>query len=157
MIGAQRSWWRSAKTWRAIVFAYAPFSLAAHLAWEIAQLPLYTIWSTATSSYIAFSVVHCALGDLLIALGALGIALIATRSGELARWNLSAVGALAVVTGLGYTIVSERVNVALGNWGYSEGMPIVPILDVALSPLAQWLVVPPAAFWCLARLRPKDI
>ena len=146
-------WCHSAATWRAILFGYAPFVLAAHLAWEIAQLPLYTIWTEGTPGELAFAVFHCTAGDLMIALNALFLALIVARSGELAEWNLPLVGALTVAIGLGYTIASERLNVGLVRWTYADAMPVVPVLDVGLSPLAQWIAVPLAAFWLLGRLR----
>jgi len=146
-------WSHSAATWRVILLGYAPFVLAAHLAWEIAQLPLYTIWAQATPGELAFAVLHCTVGDLMIALNALLFALIATRSGELAEWNLPLVGAVAVAIGLGYTIASERLNVGLARWAYSDAMPMVPVLDVGLAPFVQWIAVPLAAFWLLGRLR----
>lgn len=146
-------WCHSAATWRAILFGYAPFVFAAHLVWEIAQLPLYTIWTEATPGDIAFAVIHCTLGDLMIALSALLLALIATRSGALAQWDLALVGAATVAIGVGYTIASERLNVGLARWAYAEAMPVVPVLDAGLSPLAQWVAVPLAAFWLLGRLR----
>jgi hypothetical protein len=146
-------WWRSARTRRAILFGYVPFIVAAHLAWEIAQLRLYTIWTEGRAGEIAFAVVHCTGGDLLIAVSALCLALIITRSGDLADWNLAAVGALTITIGLGYTVVSERINTALGNWTYASSMPVVPVLDVGLAPFAQWIAVPLAAFWFLSRVR----
>lgn len=146
-------WCNSAATWRAILLGYAPFVFAAHLAWEIAQLPLYTIWAEATPGEIAFAVLHCTGGDLMIALSALSLALIATRSGKLAEWDLPLVGAATVAIGLGYTIASERLNVGLVRWTYADAMPVVPVLDVGLSPFAQWIAVPLAAFWLLGRLR----
>jgi SAM-dependent methyltransferase len=38
-----------------------------------------------------------------------------------------------------------------GSWAYSELMPVVPVHEAGLSPLAQWIVIPLAAFW---RARP---
>jgi hypothetical protein len=146
-------WSRSAATWRTILLGYAPFALAANLAWEIAQLPLYTIWAEATPGELAFAVLHCTVGDLMIALNALFLALIVTRAGELAEWRLPVVGAVAVAIGLGYTVASERLNVGLVRWTYAEAMPVVPVLDVGLAPLLQWIAVPLAAFWLLGRLR----
>ncbi len=43
----------------------------------------------------------------------------------------------------GYTVYSEWLNVYVkGTWAYSDLMPIVPGLEVGLSPLIQWIVVP---------------
>jgi hypothetical protein len=62
------------------------------------------------------------------------------------------VAAAAVALGVGYTVFSEWLNTAVrSGWAYSDLMPVVPILGTGLSPLAQWLVVPLAAFWWASR------
>ena len=53
---------------------YGLFMLVANLAWEIAHLPLYTLWADSTIGYLAFVVFHCTAGDLMIAFVALGVA-----------------------------------------------------------------------------------
>ena len=46
--------------------------------------------------------------------------------------------------GLGYTIVSEWVNVDIrGGWGYTATMPRVPWIGTGLAPFVQWLFLPP--------------
>lgn len=150
--GADR-WWQSASARRIVALDYVPFVALAHLAWEVAQLPLYSLWTTASPGKIAYAVLHCTAGDVLIALGALAAALTLTGSGAFADWRLRRIGALTLAFGLAYTIASERVNVALGNWGYAAAMPIVPMLEAGLSPVAQWIAVPLLAFAWLARRR----
>jgi hypothetical protein len=41
--------------------------LIGNLLWEAAQIPLYTIWRDGSPGQIAFAVIHCSGGDLLIA------------------------------------------------------------------------------------------
>ena len=54
---------------------------------------------------------------------------------------------LTIAFGLAYTAFSEWLNVAVRHsWAYSELMPIVPILNLGLSPLAQWILVPALGF-----------
>src|SRR5882762_2607916 len=48
-----------------------------NLVWESLHLPLYTIWRNGTAPEQAFAVLHCTLGDVLIALSTLMLALIA--------------------------------------------------------------------------------
>ena len=43
--------------------AYVAWLVPAMLAWEIAQLPLYTLWRDGAPGAIAFAVLHCSLGD----------------------------------------------------------------------------------------------
>ncbi len=39
--------------------------------------------------------------------------------------------------------------VRAGRWAYSDLMPIVPLLQVGLAPVLQWLVVPPIVVYFL--------
>ena len=47
-----------------------------NLAWELAQLPLYRIWTDAPLSTNLFAVLHCTGGDVLIAATTLSAAVI---------------------------------------------------------------------------------
>jgi hypothetical protein len=91
-------WYADPATRAFIALRYLPWLAALSLAWEIAQLPLYTLWHEAEPAYIAFAVAHCTIGDVLIG-GAIDVA------------------------------------------GFKLG----------LSPLAQWLVVPPLALYLSTR------
>jgi hypothetical protein len=43
---------------------------------------------------------------------------------------------------IAFTVWSEWYNVyRAGNWGYTAGMPM--IFGIGLSPLLQWLILPP--------------
>ena len=53
--------------WLLSLRAYFGLILVGNLIWETLQLPLYTIWTAGTPSERAFAVLHCTLGDLLIA------------------------------------------------------------------------------------------
>lgn len=135
---------------------YLPWLLALNLAWEIVQLPLYTIWREASPGYIAFAVAHCTAGDLLIGVASLAIALIVTRAGPLAGWHWLEITAIATLTGFGYTFLSEWTNTSVSqSWQYSELMPVLELggVMIGLSPLAQWLLLPPLAFY-LSRSSP---
>ncbi len=53
--------------WIRALRRYLVASAGLHLVWEVAQLPLYTIWSTGTLKQQAFAVLHCTIGDVMIA------------------------------------------------------------------------------------------
>ncbi|OGA72130.1 MAG: hypothetical protein A3G81_32565 [Betaproteobacteria bacterium RIFCSPLOWO2_12_FULL_65_14] len=124
------------------------------LAWEIAQLPLYTLWTEATPAYIAFAVVHCTLGDVLIGAAALLLGLILARAGSFDTWPWRRIAVSAALLGAAYTVFSEWTNTAiLGSWAYAASMPRLDLggIEIGLSPLLQWLVLPPLAVY-LTRL-----
>ena len=62
--------------WPRALRVYLGTIVVGDLAWETAHLPLYTIWRTGAPGEKAFAVVHCAVGDLLIALTCLALALV---------------------------------------------------------------------------------
>ena len=153
-----RHWYRDRATLSFIGFRYLPWLGLLNLLWEIAQLPLYTVWAQGPLPYLAYVVVHCTLGDLVIGVNALAFALVATRAGAFDDWKFRKVGLLAFITGVGYTVLSEWMNtIARPSWEYSALMPVINLngLKVGLSPLLQWLVIPPVALW-LAGFRPLN-
>ena len=120
-----------------------------NFAGESLQLPLYTIWNTGTAREQAFAVVHCTLGDVLIALSALILALFIAGDVTWPAGRFWQVVFLALPFGVAYTVFSEWRNVtAHSAWAYSDWMPVMSAfgLRVGLSPLLQWIVVPVAAF-----------
>lgn len=128
--------------WLYTVRCYILASAALHLAWEIAQLPLYTIWSQPIAKQ-AFAVLHCTLGDLMIAGLALLIALAMIGTSDWPHSGTRAVWLLLLVLGVGYTVYSEWLNISVRqSWAYDPLMPTLPFIGTGLSPLLQWIVVP---------------
>lgn len=146
-------WFRDRAAWRFIAFRFAPWFLGLSLAWEIAHTRFYTIWTEASPAYLAYSIAHCTLGDLLIGLASLGLALTLAREGPLHAWRLVPVALLATGFGTAYTIFSEWLNVRAASWTYADSMPTIPLGGFALgvTPLLQWLVLPALAL-VLSRL-----
>ena len=137
--------------------AYLIWTVAAHLVWEIIQLPLYTIWTQETLAYNAFAILHCTAGDVLIAGASLALSLVIAGRAAWPFERFRLVVSLATGIGIGYTIYSEWLNTGVRlAWTYSEWMPVVPVLGTGLSPLMQWLVLPPLGMWaCRRRLMPS--
>ena len=147
-------WHRDAAARSLILRRYLPWLAGLSLAWEIAQLPLYTIWNEGSAGYKAFAVLHCTAGDVLIGLVSLALALVITRAGPVASWNWAAIARLLVTIGVAYTVFSEWNNTVFRPaWAYSELMPVIRLGGVSfgLSPLVQWLLLPPVALWAMQR------
>jgi hypothetical protein len=141
--------------WIRALRIYLTAVAVANLIWETLQLPLYTIWQTGTLRSQAFAIVHCTIGDVIIALCALTVALVVTGDGEWPQQRFQRVAILAILLGLAYTVFSEWLNVVVrASWAYSNLMPVATAfgLRVGLSPLLQWLVIPTAAFMITKRL-----
>ena len=141
--------------WLGAIRVYIAGSALLHLTWEILQLPLYTIAKSGSWGEIAFAVVHCTAGDVMIAALTLLAGLIVIGGSAWPRSGRVPVAVAAMALGAGYTIYSEWVNtVVRKSWAYSELMPVVPWLGTGLAPLLQWLVVPSMAFALAYRARP---
>jgi len=130
--------------------ALVVLALPLQLLWEIAQFPLYTVWHEGDWGYILYGLVHCTLGDLMIILSVFWIVALLNRS---RHWiyspSLNNI-VLFTIIGLGYTIYSEIVNTRIkGTWGYTELMPIVPVIDIGGMPFLQWLLIPPILIWLI--------
>ena len=146
-------WFRDRQAWRLIARGYLPWLAVLMLVWEVAHAPLYTLWRGAEPWVIAFSVAHCTVGDVLIGGVTLLLSLILLREPALASWKWRRIAAVAAVLGTAYTLFSEWMNVTvLRNWVYAESMPTIELGEarIGLTPLLQWLLVPPLALY-LAR------
>jgi hypothetical protein len=145
----------ASSNWLAALRAYLVTVAVTDLLWEMAHLPLYTLWRTGTPGEKLFAAVHCTGGDVLIALASLifGLMLVGHRDWPVRRFAV--VAALTLTFGLSYTIFSEWLNVAARkSWAYSELMPTVSIfgLNLGASPLLQWIAVPTLALHASRRL-----
>jgi hypothetical protein len=155
VIGRVKQSRESSSAWLHGLRLYLGSMAIGNLVWESAHLPLYTIWTTGTLGEQVFAVVHCTLGDLLIGLSTLILALIAVGHHGWPHDRFWRVAGLTIALGVGYTAISEWLNVvARASWAYSEWMPVLSVLGmrVGLSPLLQWMVLPAAAFMIVRRL-----
>ena len=129
--------------WPGALRRYLGASIAAHLVWETLQLPLYTLWADGTRAQQAFAVLHCAAGDIVIALVSLALALALFARRGWPTTDTARVYWTSLVCCVGYTIFSEWLNTGVrASWNYSDFMPVVPVIRTGLAPLMQWLVVP---------------
>ena len=132
--------------WLRALKVYLVVAVVANLAWEILQLPLYSIWMTGTARKMVFAVIHCTGGDVLIALSALTVALVFVGTKRWPAENYERVLLITLALGIGYTIFSEWLNIVVrASWAYSELMPVVPIVRIGLAPLLQWILIPTIA------------
>lgn len=132
--------------WLALAFAL-------NLLWEAAHVRLYTIWISADSMTVARAVFHCTLGDVVIALATFALAGIAFRSADWPASHPWTGSTLVVIAAVAFAVWSEWYNVYRSNkWGYTSNMPM--IFGIGLSPLLQWVMLPPAMVGAYRKLAP---
>ena len=141
---------------RHAIATYLSVVAIAHLLWETFQLPLYTIWLNSRTQDIAFAVVHCTVGDIMIAGFSLLAALVVLGARTWPAERFVAVVAVTILIGIAATIFGEWLNTSVRkSWTYSVLMPVMPWIGTGLSPLLQWLVVPALGFAAVKRNRSR--
>lgn len=106
----------------------------------------WTIWDM-TKVYT-----RATFGDVGIALTAFWTVAVFARS---RAWVLHPTAkdlVLFIAIGVMITIVFEALATqVLDRWQYAATMPALPILGIGLSPLLQWVALPPLVVWFVRR------
>ncbi|MBA3732601.1 MAG: hypothetical protein H0W93_09720 [Gammaproteobacteria bacterium] len=129
----------------------AIFAFLLNFVWEMWQLPFYEgiaaipYWKNLSGCTLA------TLGDVVIALSAFWVVAIVVHS----RWwilhpSLRQVLGLILI-GVVVTILFEALATGLDRWRYAETMPTLLLVGTGLTPLLQWIVLPPIIVFFVRR------
>lgn len=144
---------------RKALATYIALSAIGHFTWELLQLPFYAIWTSGSTEQLIFAIIHCTIGDVMIALSVVFASAVLWGSFDWPGSRYWLVAFTAVLLGLAYTGFSEWLNVYVRqSWQYASSMPVLKILgyDIGFSPLTQWIIVPGLVFFALHRQRQLD-
>jgi len=132
---------------------WSTLAFVLNLTWEIAHVRLYTIWAEADRLSVAWALLHCSLGDVVIALAMFALTGIVLWRVDWPASRPWVGGAIVVIGAMAYTAWSEWYNVyRAGSWAYTASMPM--IFGIGLSPLLQWLILPPVMVGAYRTLGP---
>lgn len=138
--------------WR-LAGRYLALLLAANLALEVAQLPLYTLWTEGSPGGIAWAVLRCTVGDGAIGAATLAMAVVLTRAWDWPRSGFGQVAAVTTLLAVAVTVALEWLNVEVWrNWAYADAMLRLWPLGTGLSPVLQWLLLPPVCLLAARRI-----
>ena len=130
----------------------AVISFLLHFVWEFVQVPTYSGMADMSHWEGTKLCLSATFGDVGFALTAFWITAIASRT---RGWILCPAGwqiALFIAIGISLTVSFEYYYTQVsGRWNYSDLMPLVPPFGTGLSPLLQWLVMPPLVIWFTRR------
>lgn len=135
-------------------FNVALFALLLNYPWEFLQVPLFEGMSQAPHWHAVQSCSRAAVGDAVISL--LAFEVVSLWAGARA-WVMRPTAPMVfgfIACGVFTTVVIERLALAglwMERWSYSTLMPILPGLEVGVSPIAQWVVLPPLVLWLVRR------
>lgn len=140
--------------WLPVFRRYVAAMAVANLLWEVAHLPLYMLWIDGSTDERIFAVIHCTGGDVLIAVFALLGALLVAGSQTWPERGYARVLVIAMALGVAITIYFEWLAVSVRqSWAYRDLMPTLPPLGTGLTPVLQWLVLPPLCLhWARRRV-----
>lgn len=125
-----------------------------NLGWEFAHSSLYTD-GTGDAWYIIWTRIHCTVGDIMILLSVFYMVSLIYRSRYWWVGNQVIPIVLFVMLGFGYTVWSEWYNTQVAKtWEYAANMPTS--FGIGVSPLLQWLVIPPLTLLRLKRIDKKQ-
>lgn len=131
--------------------ALALFAFLLNFVWEILQAPFYRGMADGAHWAAVRTCTLATAGDVVILLVAYAVVAAATRD----RWWLAAPPKAARVAGflaagVAVTVALEALNVyGLERWAYGPPMPVM--FGIGLTPVLQWLVLPPATLWLARR------
>lgn len=130
----------------------ALFGALLNFAWEVQQMPLFDLPVPVDLQAAIAGCTRATFGDALILLAAYWLVALATRS---RRWLFSPTVrnvTAYILIGLAATVLIEALSTGvLGRWQYGEAMPVLPVLGTALSPVLQWMLLPPLVLWLARR------
>jgi hypothetical protein len=142
-VNAVSAWWQP---WTAV----AGFAFLLNFIWEMWQAPFYRTMVAASHLNAVLVCSLATVGDAAITVLAFGVAAAIVRNrGWLFRPAARPV-AVYLGVGLGLTVLLEWLNVHV--WQRFAYAPVMPtVFGIGLTPLIQWLVLPPVALWLSAR------
>lgn len=113
--------------------------------WEILQIPLY-VEGVYTWSHILFCLLASVADAIMVLLIYFGFGMIYKNALWIQNLNTSRIAFLVLAGGIG-AILAETRHLSIGTWSYAESMPIIPIVNVGLSPVLQFMILPLLIYW----------
>jgi hypothetical protein len=129
-------------------------SVGINYCWEMVQMPLYRNmpFDEVSSWVMCF---RASLGDgvIILAIWSVGYVIFRER-----HWVAFKADRLTVLL-LAGTVIAVTIEVHAtntGRWSYSSYMPLIPPLDVGLSPVLQMLLLPALSIKWARRIRSRQ-
>lgn len=133
------------KAFKSLVLIIAVLAFLLNFVWEVLQLPLYK-----DAAYDVEHIAFCALASVADALMVLLLYLCFALINKKPFWAqdmvFPQVFALIIIGGIG-AIIFEIAHTAAGNWDYADSMPMLPLVNVGLSPVLQFLLLPALIYY----------
>ena len=138
------------KIFKRFFLIMAVISFILNEVWELLQMPLYS-----SAYYNLGHVVFCTLGALadMIMVLLLYVCFGFIYKNPFWIWQSNWFKIFVVMlTGAVGAVLSEKRHLKIGSWAYDQSMPIVPFVNVGLSPFLQFLLLPVVIYFLSYRI-----
>lgn len=142
------------RQYQRFVLMVATTAFILNFIWEVAQGPLYENFQY-DWKHISFCALASVADMFMVLVLFFGFSLIYKNVFWISHWNTNQVATLVLVGGVG-AILSERWHITQGDWAYAESMPVIPVIEVGLSPVLQFAILPLIIFLLSRKLITMD-
>ena len=111
-----------------------------NVSWEILQIPLYK-GGVYKWQHILFCVLASVADVVMVLLIYFGFAWIYKDALWIKNLNTKRIILLMLIGGVG-AVLSEIRHLSIGTWSYADAMPLIPVVNVGLSPVLQFMILP---------------
>lgn len=137
--------------YRKFIVAVAVTSFGLNFIWELAQGPLYEGFEY-DLKHISFCALASVADMLMVFILLFAFGLIYKDVYWMQSWSLNRI-LLLVVVGFFGAIIAEVWHTTRGDWSYANTMPLLPIINIGISPVLQFTVLP----WLIFMISKKEI
>ena len=133
------------------------FGIFLNLAWEFLHAPLFRFEQQSSWSSLLGCLLFCSGIDALMMLAAYWTVALIRRDRYWFVRKSKADLVLMGSTALSIAFISEFTAIHYRDlWSYSPWMPVIPVLEVGVSPMLQWIFLPSLVQVLLLRLASSD-
>jgi hypothetical protein len=125
---------------KSYIFTVIVVAFLLNLAWELIQLPLYKN-AVYNFNHIAFCILATIADVLMVLLLYFVFALILKSIFWIQYTKLQRMIIVVLIGGAG-AVLSEMRHLSLGSWAYDDSMPLIPLVNVGISPVLQFMLLP---------------
>ncbi len=125
---------------RKMVIITSLFAYIFNLGWELVHLPLY-IGGSYTLRHISICALASVADVIMVLLMYLSFGLIYKNPLWVNEFTWQRKLVLILIGGVG-AVLGEMRHTGESNWAYAPSMPVIPILNVGLSPVLQFMILP---------------
>ena len=111
-----------------------------NVTWEILQIPLFK-GGVYEWQHIMFCVLASVADVIMVLIIYFGFALIYKNALWVISINTNRIIVLILTGGAG-AVLAEVWQLSIGTWSYSSAMPLIPVVNVGLSPVLQFMILP---------------